>query len=104
MQAGTLNQRVTIQRLVSGVDAIGQPATTWVTQAETWASVRILSGLSTLKSGADTSITKASIRLRYRTDITPAMRVLHRGAAYQIDAALPDANMVHLDLTVRAVT
>lgn len=104
MHAGTLDQRVTIQRLTSGVDSIGQPSTTWQTHVETWASVRVLSGLAMLKAGADTSITKASIRVRYRSDITPAMRVVHRGATYQIDAVLPDAGMVHLDLTVKAVT
>ena len=104
MHAGALDQRVTIQRLISGVDSIGQPLTMWQTHTETWASVRVVSSLATLKAGADTSVTKASIRVRYRTDITPAMRVVHRGTTYQIDASLPDANMVHLDLTVRAVT
>lgn len=103
MQAGRLSQRITIERLDAGVDAIGQPVTTWVAHAHAWASVRILSGLAALKSGADTTITRASIRVRYRTDITPAMRVTHRGTVYQIDAILPDPLLVYLDLTVRAV-
>lgn len=90
MQAGRLRNRVTIEQLSATQDAIGQPVTTWTTLATVWADVRYLNGAEAIRADAQTSIAKASIRIRRRTDVTPAMRVVYGSTTFQITAVLPD--------------
>ena len=105
MKAGMLNSRVTLQTLTTGTDAIGQPVTTWADFASVWANIRYLSGIETVKADAQTSVVKASIRIRRRTDITPAMRVVCGVTTFQINAVLPDEQgRQHIDLSVEVIT
>lgn len=105
MRSGLLNRRVTIQKLAVGQDAIGQPVTTWTDLATVWASVVYLQGLETIKGDADTSVKKASIRIRRRTDVTAAMRVLLGATVFEIKAALPDEqDRERTDLACEVVT
>ena len=66
MQAGKLNSRVKLVALQSGVDTIGQPVEVWTEQATVWAHIKHLNGTQAIKADADTSIVKASIRIRKR--------------------------------------
>jgi SPP1 family predicted phage head-tail adaptor len=97
MYAGQLKNKVTIQAKTDTVDAIGQPINTWVDVATVWADIRYLSGLESIKSDADVSIAKVSVRVRYRADIKPSMRVVCEGVIYQIKAVLPSGK-VYMDL------
>lgn len=93
------DSRITIQQPGTDVDAIGQPADSWVNVATVWATIRHTSGLSAIKSGADVSIVRASIRINWRTGIDDSMRVLHGAKVYDIKAVLPDeAGRKHVDL------
>lgn len=104
MKAGLLNRKITIQALGSGVDAIGQPIESWSTFAQPWANIRFLNGVESVKGDAEVSVSKASIRIRYRQDITEAMRVVYNGITYQIKAVLPDeAGRDHVDLSCEVV-
>lgn len=85
-----MNDRITLQRRVEGEDTLGQPVDDWSTIAQVWAHVRFQSGAEVLRAGADTSIVKCSIRVRARTDVDTAARVLYKGKAYDIESALPD--------------
>lgn len=100
MKAGALNRRVQIQANQSGLDEYGEPLpATWTTIASPWASVKILSGLQTIKEGVDVSVLKASIRIRYREGVTAAMRVVYQGRVFDVRAVLPDiARREYLDL------
>ena len=103
MPAGRLNTRITIQQLTAGQDAAGQLVQTWSDVDTVWADVRHPSGLQTVKSDADVSLVKASIRIRKRTGIDAGMRALVGGVAYDIKAVLQTADRKYLDLTsVRA--
>lgn len=104
MQAGTLNQRGTIKSRVSGVDEIGQPYDTEQEIATVWLNVRYLNGVETLKAGAETSIARASLRMRYRNDITAAMTVTVDGTVFQVKAVLPGPRKVYLDLAAEVVS
>lgn len=99
MRAGKLSSRIVIEQRVATQDAVGQPAETWSTVATVWAHIRILNGMEAIKADAETSITKASIRIRKRSGIDAGMRVSHAGAIYNIEAVLPDEERrEHLDL------
>ena len=105
MKIGSLNRQVTIQSPPTAEDALGQPTGSWTTVATVWANVRLLNGLETIKGGAEASVAKASIRIRYRTDVTSAMRVVHGSTTYEIKAVLPDvAGKQYLDLACQVVT
>jgi SPP1 family predicted phage head-tail adaptor len=104
MNIGALRNIVKLQRRTAGRDALGQPLTTWTDVATVYADIRYLRGLEAIKAGAESSVTQASIRIRWRTDVTPDMRVLYGSTAYQIKAVLPDmAKRAHVDLAVEVV-
>lgn len=65
------------------------------------ANVRHLSGMSTIKADADVSISRASIRIRRRTDVNAGMWVLFDGQVYEIDDVLPGESREHTDLVCR---
>lgn len=90
MQVGKLQSRITIQRLEDGQDEIGQPVQTWVDVATVWANIRYLSGVETVKSDAPVSVARASIRIRRRTDVHAAMRVVFGSTVFDILSVLPD--------------
>lgn len=90
MRAGTLNRRVTIQRQDTAQNDWGE-SIGWVDVDTVWANIAHKSGLESVKSDTDVSIVTASIRVRYREDITAGMRVVHRNLIYDIRAVLPDA-------------
>ncbi|HEX7823633.1 MAG TPA: phage head closure protein [Mycobacterium sp.] len=90
MEAGKLNRRVTIQRPATGEYPDGQPMTGFVDLATVWANVRYLNGVETVKAGAVTSVAKASIRIRRRTDVTANMQVVLGATTFVIRAVLPD--------------
>ena len=107
MKAGTLNRLVLIEQPEGGQDSVGQPNTGGDEVASVWADVRTQGGLESIRSGAEVSTIRASIRIRYRTDITAAMRVLDvaSGAVYAIRAVLPDVQTrEHLDLVCEVIT
>jgi SPP1 family predicted phage head-tail adaptor len=89
MDAGKLTNRVVIERRSTSTDALGQPYTSWTTVATVWAWIAHLNGIEAIKAGADTSLIRTSIRIRWRTDVTAAMRIRHNTDVYEIKAVLP---------------
>lgn len=90
MSIGNLNRLVSIQCRAAGQDAAGQPNGTWTELAGVWANVRYQSGVEAMKADASVSTAKASIRIRRRTDVTAAMRVVYGSTTFEIKAVLPD--------------
>lgn len=87
----TMNHRVVLLRREAGRDSVGQPIDTWAALPAIWADVRFQTGAEVLRAGAETTIVKASIRIRARTDVTAAMHVRYLGVEYDIKSALPDS-------------
>lgn len=85
-----LNTLVTIWYQVSTQDELGQPVAGVLQLAQVWADVRHNSGAERIKADADTSVVKASIRIRYRTDVTAGMHVYVGATKYNILAVMPD--------------
>ena len=90
MRPGLLNSRVVVQQQSTTQDALGQPLNTWSTFATVWANVRHTSGVESIKADALTPVVRASIRVRYRGDLTAAMRVVHGSTTYNVVAVMPD--------------
>jgi SPP1 family predicted phage head-tail adaptor len=99
---GRLNRRVTIQQRSGSDDAWGQPSTGWATLATVWADVRAPRGVSAaegLSADREAAPTSYSVRIRYRTDVTPAMRVVIGAQTMDVsDVILDHAGHEYVDL------
>jgi SPP1 family predicted phage head-tail adaptor len=90
LQAGTLDVQVSLQRRTSGKDALGQPVDSWTEYAKVWGDVRQLSGRETVSGSTSVDTGQASIRIRYRTDVTHADRAVAQGIVFNIASVLPN--------------
>lgn len=107
LRAGTLRDRIHIQRRAGGKDGYNQPLPdAWenITDQRIAANVQHRSGLGSIKADADVSIVRASIRIRRRTDVNAGMRVLFSSSAYDIEAVLPGDTREHIDLVCKRVS
>ena len=91
-----------LQGRVTTTDAIGQPSTAWLTVRQFYGDIKHLSGLSAIKSGADTSLAKVSIRALHGA-FDAGQRVVSGGVIFEIQAVLPDGKRKELDLVCTAV-
>ena len=104
MDPGKLKHLCSLQAPGTVQDAAGQPIPGWAEVTTFWADIRGGAGLETIKAGAVTSVRQVSIRTRYRTDITTAMRVVSGGVVYGIAAVLPDlVGRAYVDLACEVV-
>jgi SPP1 family predicted phage head-tail adaptor len=102
MSAGQLRHLVELQSKVATQDELGQPSTSWLTTASVWADIRYQNGLSSIKSGADVSVVKVSIRMRYRS-VNAGQRITHDGVAFNIESVLPDARRAYVDCVCEVI-
>ncbi|WP_322046063.1 phage head closure protein [Paraburkholderia sp. J67] len=91
MRAGPLRHRVRLQSPIMHVSHEDGEAVVerWKDVAKVWASIEPLSGREYLASLEFRSGLTTRIRIRWRDDVTAAMRVLHGRTTYAIDAVLP---------------
>lgn len=102
MRAGQLKHRITIQRPTGAQDAWGTPEPQgWEDVALVWSDIRHQSGSESIRAGADVSVVRASVRIRWRTGVDAGMRVLHGGQVFDVEAVLPSADRKHIDLVCR---
>ena len=87
VSAGQFDQRITLQRRVSGKDARGQESTSWenlATLPTVWSKADPLRGREYFAAGQVQSEVSVRFLIRYRADVEPTMRVLWRGQPYEI--------------------
>lgn len=93
MDIGRLNRRVVIQQKTATTDTLNQPLDQWADFAAVWADVRFKTGLQSITSelaSAEQDGVECSVRIRYRSDITAAMRIVDGAAIYDIKQVLPN--------------
>lgn len=105
MHSQQRNTRIQLQRRQGG-GSLGHPSNDWEDiGSPLWANIRYGTGSETIRAGQIASQAQVSIRIGWRTDITAAMRVLHKGTAYDIQAVLPDLQQRrHVDLVCKMAT
>ncbi|MBO0987551.1 phage head closure protein [Delftia sp. SD018] len=105
-RAGTLRDRIHIQRKTGGADEWGTPLLEgWenISPGRIAANVLHKSGLGTIKADAKVSIVRASIRIRRRADLDAGMRVLFDGQIYELKAVLPGPTREYIDLVCELI-
>jgi SPP1 family predicted phage head-tail adaptor len=82
-----------LQSPSSAPDDLGQPAAdSWTNVALISAKVSFLSGMETLKAEAMTSLVKANVRIRTRSDVRSGWRYLVGDTAYDIVSVPPSGS------------
>lgn len=107
--AGELNQRITIEERVKTDNTRGEVAYIWtpwsgVPGGKLWAKVVPLRGREFFAAAQSQSEITTRFRIRYRTGILPSMRIVWKGAYYEIKG-LPievDGGREWLDLMCKA--
>lgn len=86
-----MNDRITLRRREAGADSIGQPIEAWADLPPVWAHVKFQTGAEAIRANAETSVVKASIRIRARQDVDAGMRVKFKSWVFEIKSPpLPD--------------
>lgn len=84
MGAGALRHRVALQVKTCGHDVFGGPIQTWETVAVVWASFEAMSTREYFSAQQVQSEVTQRIRIRYRADVRPDMRVLYNMRVFEI--------------------
>jgi SPP1 family predicted phage head-tail adaptor len=85
VKAGDLRHLILVQSRDAGADAAGQPLQTWTDMASVWADIRGANGLNTIKASlGGVEINAYSFRIRYRTDLDAAKRVVYGGQNFDV--------------------
>ena len=100
MQAGKLDQRVTLWKLSGGTDAWGSPLPAELVALGTvWASVQPLNGREYIAAQAAQSEVTTRITMRYRPGVTPDLKLTHEGRQYEIESVI-DTNSAGVELVL----
>jgi SPP1 family predicted phage head-tail adaptor len=84
MRAGRLRHRVTIQQRAGTQDSYGQEDDDWNDVDTVWAAVEPLRGREFLEARREGAEVTTRIVTRYRSGITPAMRVSYDSRTFDI--------------------
>ncbi len=98
MQAGRLRNTVTFQQNTPIELPSGTYDDHWVDIATVRAEVKPISGRELLAADAEMSEVTVRVWMRYRSDITPACRMVYRGLNYDIQSVIPDVKSTRLEL------
>ncbi|MDD2772991.1 MAG: phage head closure protein [Elusimicrobiales bacterium] len=106
MNPGLLRHSVTVQARAAGVDTSGAPNGAWIDAlgGAVWAAIWPLRGKELYAAQQAMSQVETRIRIRYRSDITPQMRVAWQGRIFEILYVVdPELRHVTLDLMCREI-
>ena len=101
-----LRHRVIIQQPTVAYNSYGEPTTTWSTLATVWASIKPIWGMESKNAEADQlqSTVMHDIRVRFREDVTPLMRITYSTRTFDIEMVTdPDGRRELLQLQCREV-
>lgn len=88
MKIGKLRHRIRIQEYVAGRDIFGAEEPAWMDVATVWASVTPVSGKEYFASAQTNAEVSTKITMRYRSGITPKMRIVFGTRIFEIISVL----------------
>lgn len=105
MNPGKLRHRVTLQEYKEVLDQYGTPIDQgWQDVATIWASIEPIQGREYVLLQNTQSELTTRIRIRYRPEITPAMRVLYGTRVFNIQSVIdPEERHIELQLLCKEV-
>jgi SPP1 family predicted phage head-tail adaptor len=88
MRAGQLRRQVTIESRTTTKDTFGQALDTWTMVCTPYADMQPATGREMLAGEALVSQVSSVVEIRYRTDVTAAMRLRYAGRVLNIEAVI----------------
>lgn len=88
MQIGTLRHRITLQSYTAAPDSYGDPIKAWSDLADVWAAVEPLTGREYFQAQQTHAEVTYRVRIRYRGDVVPTMRIAYTGKTLEILAVI----------------
>ena len=105
LRAGNLNTYGTFRHEVEVGEGDYGTTTEWQDYVSAWGDLRSLSGDSYFAAKQANSEVEGILRIRYRTDIEPDMRVVIDGITYEIETMYdPDQRKEKLDIMLKGKT
>jgi head-tail adaptor len=101
IRPGAMRYRVTIRRRASGVDAAGGLLDGWEDVATRWASRDRTPGSEVWAAAQKSARVPAVFRLRPLDGVSPAMRLVCKGAVYEIVSAI-NSGGIEAELVITA--
>lgn len=99
MQAGRLDQRVTLERYTATEDDWGTPVEVWAAVGTYWAAVEPLAGREYIAAQAAQSEVTTRVRMRWHPGLTSRDRLVHEGTTYGIESVI-DIRSQHRELVL----
>lgn len=85
VNAGKYRHRITIRNASTSRDAMGGVYGTGSTVTTVWAEKQDWTGAESRENGQDTASLRTKFIIRYRTDVTEKMEVVHGSDVYDIE-------------------
>lgn len=105
LNAGELNQRITLQRVTVTSDGQGGKDESWAAFAAPWANVLPTRGQETLGGTEVTATLATDLLIRFRTDVDATQRVILGDRTLEIQSLSdPDGRREALKLTCVEIT
>jgi SPP1 family predicted phage head-tail adaptor len=87
-RSGAFRHFVTIQEATITRSAMGAEVKTWGELDQVWADIRPGSGREDVSAQQDWSTVAHIVRIRFRTDVTPKMRIIFGSRLFEIQAVV----------------
>lgn len=97
IQPGELNRRITLQARSTSKSAFGAQVATWSDVATVWARIEPRAGAEPIEAGSLRGVLSHVIRIRYRSGVVPAMRVLYGSRILDVTSVV-DVDEAHVAL------
>ncbi len=85
---GRISHRLVLEREQRASDDGGGAAVTWETVAEIWGAIEMRTGAERVEAGGIAGEVNATITVRYRDDLVPAMRFRNGAQVFEILSVL----------------
>lgn len=92
VRAGSLRDRLTLERPQYSPDGAGGRVETWVSVASVWGQVIAKSGSESVDAGRFSGSVSHEVTLRYRDDVKPTMRLVYGAKIFEIIGVLNQTN------------
>lgn len=99
MGAGAFNRRIEFQKLTGAYNSEGVFVKKWLKFRTLWAKVYPVSGREYFQAATTQNELTVRVVIRYRKDITTAMRFIYEGKSYEIKDIIND-NDSRITLTI----
>ena len=101
--AGELNQRITLQQKTVTRNGIGEEVVTWSDVVTTWAKVMPLRGNAFYTANQEQHVIDARFLIRERSGLNVGMRLLWKGAPYDITNLIPGTDHYRGTIEITAI-